>query len=341
MFDFFDLQRFADSSVTAVAPNLRQEAWALSTWESGFHKAFFTKFTGKGATNIIQIKEELRKQAGDTINIPLLMPLSGAGVTGDNILEGNEEALMYRDFKVDIDQIRNGVRIEGKMEEQRTAINMRKDARTALADWLATTVDKKIFAALSDSPTADRIVYGGSATSESSIGASDIFTADLIGKAKRVACENEDTMVKPVKIDGMDVYVLILDQWQTRDLMNDTNWLEAQRFANVRGKDNPIFTGALGMYDGVVVHTCNRILRTATGSGGAKVGHALFLGQQAAVFALGSSPTWEEDTFDYKNKVGFAFGRIMGIKKSQFKFDNVNLTDFGCINILTASPDDN
>ena len=48
----------------------------------------------------------------------------------------------------------------------------------------------------------------------------------------------------------------------------------------------------------------------------------------------------EEDFFDYKSKVGFSFGRIFGIKKSQFKYDGENYTDFGCVNVLTASEDD-
>ena len=91
---------------------------------------------------------------------------------------------------------------------------------------------------------------------------------------------------------------------------------------------------------GNVIHQHNRVPRTSTGSGGTKVGHALFLGAQAAVFAEGEAPRWEEDTFDYGDKCGFSFGRIFGISKTQFKYDGTNLTDFGCINILTASEDD-
>ena len=82
-------------------------------------------------------------------------------------------------------------------------------------------------------------------------------------------------------------------------------------------------------------------MRTETGSGGTKVGHALFLGAQAAVFAVGEPPHWEEKTFDYNAKFGVSFGRIFGIKKTAFKYDGENLTDFGCINVLTASEDDN
>lgn len=91
---FFNLQRFADSAVTEVAPALQMQAWAKSTWTSGLQKSFFNKFTGNSPENIIQIKEELRKGDGDTINIPLLMPLTGAGIAGDDELEGNEEALI-------------------------------------------------------------------------------------------------------------------------------------------------------------------------------------------------------------------------------------------------------
>ena len=294
----------ANTTIT-VAPNLVQEAWAKATWSAGIHKSFFDKFTGTDAGSIIQVKEELKKDKGDSINIPLLMPLTGAGITGDNMLEGNEEALIYRDFSVSIDQLRNAVRLQGKMDEQKTQINMRQDAKTALSDWLATKVDKMIFTALTTDPTANRVVYGGAATSEAAIAAGDKFTVDLIGKAKRMAMEDENTMVKPVRIDGVDTYVMVIDQWQARDLMADTKWIEAQEHANIRGEKNPIFLGA-----------------------------------QAAVMAVGAEPEWKEDTFDYKNQVGFEFGRIFGIAKSQFKYDGTNLTDFGCINVLTSSVDD-
>ncbi len=330
---------FADTTIT-VAPNLVQEAWAKATFAAGVEKTFFNKFMGTAPTSIVQVKEELQKEAGDKMTIPLLMPLSGAGVTGDNILEGNEEQLIYRDFSVTIDQLRNAVRLTGKMDEKKTQINMRQDAKTALAEWLATTIDDKIFTALSTNPTSDRTVYAGSATSESDIAAGDTFSTSIIGKAKRIATAKLTEQVKPVKVNGSDMYVMIVDQWQARDLQNDEKWINAQLHANIRGEKNPIFTGALGMYDGVIIHQNNRVLRTATGNGGGKVGHALFLGAQAAVFAEGAAPFWEEDEFDYKNKVGFAIGRIFGIAKTQFKFDGTNLTDFGCINVLTSSADD-
>lgn len=326
----------ANTTIT-IAPALVQQAWAKDTWKAGVEQTFFDKFTGTGADSIIQIRTELQKGDGDTINIPLLMKLKGAGISGDDTLEGNEEALIYRDFKVTIDQLRNAVRLKGKMDEQKTQIDMRKDAKTSLSYWLANTIDGKIFKVLSTDPTKDRVCFAGGKTAENAITADDKFTADIIGKAKRIAMADKNTMIRPVKVNGRDTYVLVIDQYQARDLMADEKWLNAQQYANVRGDKNPIFSGALGMYDGVVVHQSNDIIREAKGATNTLTSHALFLGAQAAVMAVGNNPTWNEDTFDYDNQVGFAFGRIFGIAKTQFKFDGTNLTDFGCVNVITSS----
>lgn len=342
----FEIQLFAETEISSADPTLVLTAQAKETWRAGLDQAFFKKFTGDSADYIVHMKTELKKEAGDSITIPLLLPLQGAGITGDNQLEGNEEQMIYRSFNAPIDQIRNAVRLKGKMEEKRTQINMRRDARTSLSRWLSNKTDKMTFDALSTNPTQstdpkyNRLIFGGNATAESAIGANDTFKAEIIGRAKRLATTDENTMIKPIQINGIDTYVMIIDPCQARDLMADPVWRDAQQLANVRGEDNPIFSGKLGMYEGVVVHVSPRIWRTETGANGTKVGHALFLGAQAAVFAVGGEPEWFEDTFDYGNQVGFKFGRIFGIAKAQFKYDGVNPVDFGCINVLTASEDD-
>ena len=130
---------------------------------------------------------------------------------------------------------------------------------------------------------------------------------------------------------------MISDPWQARDLRKDEKWLQAQEHAQERGDDNPIFTGSLGTYEGVVIHENEQCVReTST----VKIGHALFLGAQAGVLAAGSEPTWEEDTFDYNNQQGFSIGRILGVAKTQFMFDGTTLSDFGVVNVITSSVDD-
>ena len=48
------------------------------------------------------------------------MPLNGAGVIEDNILEDNEEKMHYRSCDVRLSRIRNAVRLAGRFEEQKT-----------------------------------------------------------------------------------------------------------------------------------------------------------------------------------------------------------------------------
>jgi N4-gp56 family major capsid protein len=237
---------------------------------------------------------------------------------------------------------------------------LREAAKSGLSDWLATYIDCAIFSILTgvllkdikwtpatfpfgtiEAPSPDRLIIAGGKTAENLIQPVDVFSTEMISKAKMKAKADPDNMIRPIIINGKETYVMVIDQYQARDLKHDTAWLEAQQQGNVRGEKNPIFTGALGMWDGVVIHEHNRIPRTETGANDTKVSHALFLGAQAAVFAEGEPAEMVEKTFDYENKYGVSFGRMFGLKKSRFKFDGVNETDFGVINVLTSSVDDN
>ena len=136
----FNLQMFANTTVPAA---LVKKAWAKQLWKEAQKDNFFAKFTGEGPENIIQVKTELKKDKGDKITIPLVMNLTGAGVTGDNQLEGNEEALQFYDCAVEVDQIRHAVRLQGRMEEHKTQINLRAAAKEGLKNWLVEKTSKE------------------------------------------------------------------------------------------------------------------------------------------------------------------------------------------------------
>ena len=341
---------------TTVPSSLVKMAWAKDTWETGVFNAYFNRFIGDNAYSVIQRKTDLKKGEGTSIRIPLVYPLKGAGVWDDNILEGNEEAMRFGSFDVYLHQIRQAVRLEGRYEEQKTQINMRKEAREQLSNWLSTFIDDSIFGILTgvkakyaeqdtgyqfpvEAPT--RVLYAGTGvTAEGSITTTDTFTANLIGQAKRMATANRDTAIRPIRVDGRNTYVMVIDPYQARDLRNDPKWIAAQQHANVRGEKNPIFSGAMGIYDGVVIHEHNSVPRTATGASNIMVGHALFLGAQAAEMAVGEMPLWETKAFDYGNKQGFSIGRFVGLKRSVAKYDGTNNLDYGCINVLTSSIED-
>ena len=322
---------FAD---TEVPMNLVEKAWSKQLWREAEKDNFFAKFTGTGTDAIIQVKNELKKDAGDQITVPLLMRLVGEGVTGDNMLEGNEEALQFYDCQVKVDQIRHAVRLKGRMEEQKTSLNLRTAAKDSLKTWFVEKQEKMIVEALTANPTPEHTVFANGRTSEGAITDADVFTADMISIAARKA-KTLEPKIRRVRVEGKEYYVMLVDNYQARDLKNDTKWLEAQKHANVRGSENPIFTGMLGVYDGVVVHEYENLKRTNTGASSAKVGHALLLGAQAGIKGVAQEATWKEDTFDYGNKVGFATGAIMGVAKSVF-----NNKDFAVVQVITSSIDD-
>lgn len=328
-------------AVTTVPANLVQKCWAKETWNCGVNESFFNKFMGKGSDSIIQIREELKKDAGDQITIPLRMPLAGAGVLGDNVLEGNEEAMQLYDFGVQINQIRNAVKLKGKMEEKKSSLNLRNEAKTALKEWYSMTLDKMFFNSFVASPSTRRVIYAGTATSEVTVKDVDKMTCEVISKAKRMASKQATfgptivPKIRPVMVDGKSMYLMLMSFEQFRDLKSDPVWVDAQKNANVRGMDNPIFSGAEGVYDGVAIYTHELVPVTATGATGANVGHALLLGAQAGVMAVGSEPFWEEELTDYKNSIGFAVGSIIGIAKSKF-----NNEDFATIQIMTGNKAD-
>lgn len=85
---------------------------------------------------IIRVRNELANSAGTAINVPLIGRLKGAGVTGAQVLDGNEEDLENLNDRVSVDWIRNGV-VVPKSTSFRTEMDLLNAARERLVDWSA------------------------------------------------------------------------------------------------------------------------------------------------------------------------------------------------------------
>lgn len=326
--------------------NLRAQLWEKQLIQEVQDDLYFTRrgMLGPGANNIVQVKTELAKQAGDKLTIGLRMKLAGSGVTGDSEIEGHEEEMKVHDFNFLIDQVRNGIRLKGRMDEKRAVYNMRTAAKDVLKTWLLEYIEQDIFYKLcgvatqtfANTPTApssERDLYGGNATSTGDIDATDKLAPVDISKA-RVMAESVTPKVPPLRINGQDRYVLLIHPYQSFDLTRNIEWLQAQRDAGIRGEKNPIFSGAIGMWDGVIVHVHKYINQVSNwGVGGNMEGAtALLLGAQAAVIGYGAPVNWYEKEFDAGNKQAFYCGRIFGCQKTRF-----NTQDFATISIMTAA----
>jgi N4-gp56 family major capsid protein len=228
-----------------------------------------------------------------------------------------------------------------------------------LKDWWAGRIDQAFFNQVAGyTPTTD-VRYTGmnavigpdashvtrmnnKATDELVI-AGDEMTLAMIDKmvegAKLGSTTGTGPVIRPVKVDGEDRYVVVLHTkavTQLRTNINAGQWLDIEKAA-ITGDGsarNPIMTGALGMYNGAVLHESTRLpngVNSTTGLPVVTTRRCVLLGAQAAAIGFGQGQSfknfdWNEELFDYGNQLGVEAGLIHGLKKLRF-----NAADFGVI----------
>lgn len=336
---------------------------------------FNKKMMGYGpeASAPIQMLTDLESDAGEQIVYDLNMQLAMQPVEGDATLEGREEDLKFYTDNVYVDQMRGGVNGGGRMTRKRTLHDIRMISKKRQADWWARVFDELYFMYLSgargvnadfvfpltypgfannlltapDSGHLKSYNAAGAAVAKGSMVAADklvvavidrlVATADMMGGGTTGVPQ-----IQPIKIDGNDHFVLLMNPWQEYDLRTSTTtggWLDIQKAAaSAEGRKSPLFSGALGMYNNVILHSHKACIQfTDYGSGAVSAVRALFLGSQAAVCAFGSPGSglrfdWHEETRDNGNEIVITTNTIFGVKKTTY-----NGLDFGVIAVDSAA----
>jgi len=336
--------------------------WSRKLFHEALKATWASKFMGSDSNSVLQIIDDTSKGPGDRVRNTLRMLLSGGGIEGDGTLEGNEEALTTYTDDVVINQLRHAVRSGGKMSEQRIPFSVREEARLGLQDWWADRIDTAFFNQIcgntnqtdtkytghqaATQPDASHRVFSGNGAVDTAVDASTtasaLFTLSLLDTAVTTA-KLANPQVRPLKINGADKYVCFMHPYQVEQMRTSTDtgqWLDIQKAA-ISGGDvsgNPIFSGALGEYNGVILHESTRVSigSDASGTAASGVRRAVFCGAQASSIAFGrgygaSKMSWVEELFDYRNQLGVSAGMIWGVKKTVF-----NSADFAAITISTA-----
>lgn len=313
-----------------IPANLVPKVWAKKVWHEGVKDSYFDKFTATDGSNVVHKNKDLENVKGDSVVFGLMMNLTGSGVEGNRQkLAGAEDTLNIYDFTVNTKLVRNAVsRYEA--DDQRTQYDMLKEIKIALKQWLSDWLDDRLISRLAYNPSNGEVLYASAAGTQSSITANDKLTTTIISRAKRKAMMHAPK-VQPIKVDGMDKYIMLVHPWAARDLKDDPKWLAAQQNANVRGSKNPIFTGALGEYDGVILYEYERVQTGNIGASSANVCQNLLLGKQAACFAVSRPAKHIEQTDDYGNIAGNGIAFYGAVEKTNF-----NGKDYGVINVMTG-----
>lgn len=344
-------------------------ALTIDQWQDKFHTEFvrdneFEPYMGTGENSPFQVVEDLSKKPGDEITVQLVTRLTNNGVTGDNTLEGNEEALGNYGHKITVDQLRNAVSV-GEMEQQKTNIELLDAARVVLKNWAMDKLRSEIIAALMspnlDGSTAyastaeadkdlwvtaqyaaNRVLFGAAKSNYSAAdhsasllnvdAAADILQPTIVSLAKRLA-KSADRHMRPVRVDGGgEWYVLFANSFAFRDFKAHATTVAVHEYASDRGKTNPLFRDGDLLWDGVIIHEVPE-LSAITGVGDAAIDVAanFLVGAQALGIAWAQKTKAIFDNRDYGNISGRGVKEIRGIDKLTF-----NSVQNGVLSLYTA-----
>lgn len=351
-------------ATTSVPTNARVIKWQRDYYREYIRANRFSKYIGADESAPIQLNEDLTKSIGETINFELVNRLAGnqntatgavsgqvSGVTGYNTLEGNEEALGIRNFRVAVNRTRWAV-VHDRLDEQFSAIDLVESKRATLMDWSKENIRDRIILALHSVSTdgsthqayasanatdrntwltnnSDRFIFGATTANYSGVHATDLQNVDTTNdkftganlKVLKDVAKQANPKIRPIKVNDEEEYYVVFTGTNTfRDLQADLATLNQ---ALVQGgesrRDNPIFTSGDLMYDGMVIREIPEILGLGTvGASSAKVMPAFLLGAQAIAYAVAQRSKMIQNVRDYEASQGAGVELVDAVAKMYF-----------------------
>lgn len=343
----------------------------VEQWERDFHVEYvrdsrFKRYMGKSSNSIIQTNMVLEGAPGTTITFGLVTRLTGSGVTGDNRLMGNEEALSNYSQEVTINQLRNAVAV-GDFEQKKTFIDLLDAARDALKNWAMEKLRDDIIARYMsphvDGTTTygssteaqkdtwlqnnvDRVLFGaaksntagGSGTEDHSSSlanvdsSSDTLSPAMVSLAKRMA-RDADPHIRPVVIkEDEEWFVLFANKWAFRDFKSNAAYQQAARDGWTRGPDNPLFRDGDLVWEGMIIREIVEIpVISGVGASSIDVAPNFVCGAQSMFVCWGRRTRAIQQDDDYGNINGVGVAEIRGVEKATF-----NSTQHGLLTLYTA-----
>lgn len=332
---------------TAAATGLTVQQWDDKFFVEYIQNHPFKAYMGTDENSIFQIKEDLTAKKGKYVTFALLNKLTGDGVTGSQTLEGNEEDLGSRSFRLEVNKRRNAV-VVPEIEEQHSAIGLRDAAKPVLRTWADDKDIDRIYAQLysingvayasaSEAQkdawlvdNQDRVLFGASKSNHSSLDHStslgnidntnDKLTPAALSLMKRIAL-SASPKIRPIRLAGMNkrFFVAFANPRAFRDLKENSTMVQAMRDVTLANQNNKLFEGGDLEWDGIIVHECDGMpILTGVGNGGIDVGGVFLCGAQA--LGLGIAKRWRTITQkrDYDDKEGVAIEAIDGLGKMLF-----------------------
>ena len=348
---------------TTNATGLRVQQWDDKFFMEFMHENPFSRYVGTAENDIVQVKEDLTKKRGDSVTYALANRLTNDPVTGSDTLEGNEEDLTSRSFRVYVNKRRNAVRTD-EMSEIKSAIDLRDAGRSALKDWMMElsrdrfidalgSINGVVYSSATETQkdawlvdNADRVLFGAARSNNSSNDHSssianidntnDKLTPQALSLMKEIATTIASPKIRPTRVENGRWYYQVFAATRCfRDLKTNSTIVQAQREVSLEAENNRLFQGGDILWDGMVVHEVPDIaVLTGVGAGSIDVAPVYLCGAQALAMAVAKRTWTVAKDFDYDDKRGVAINVIDGIEKMIFGSgagDTDDLKDHGMV----------
>lgn len=348
--------------------------WSMRLAREAMKRATLAQYFKDSSSALGMIEPGPSKGPGDRVTITLRMQLTGDGVTENQTMEGNEEALATYTDNVTLTELVNAVRAGVTISQQRVPWSLAKEMNDALADWYAARMDAIGFYHLAGytpanslgtagaqynggntivAPSSGRQLWteAGTSADENLDSTGDELTLAMIDKCVELAQTGGSSGLPPIRpIDGLAGgadYVMFVHPTQVTQLRTSTtslNWADLQKalLQGGAGSGSAFFKGGLGVYNKTLLVESSRVPNGVNSSSGASIStvrRAIFCGAQALGLAFGkgySADEWKvtEKAHDYDRHLGVSALNIFGMKKLRF-----NSNDFGTIVVSSYAAD--
>jgi len=299
------------------------ELWSAKLYVEAQREMFWSTFEGPEGSGMPVIrKDDLTKDAGDVIHIQSLKNLTGSGVTGESTLEGNEEQISMTQTDLSIEWLRHAVAISKRSKKRINFDFVIQAAQPLLSKMIAKTMDDAIF---TEFETATTALWASDATSTATLDASDTLSTTTLDRLKTYL---DDNLAMPLSTgNGQNYYGLVIHPYDAYNLRQDSTWSQAQRDANIRGETNPLFTGAMGVYNGVIIYVNKGVSNSANNS------KCIAFGGESIFRGYGEMPSFVSQLHDYGFEIGVGMEAIYGQQLN----DAVN-TNFAILETYATNP---
>ena len=307
----------------------------------------------------IVVKDEFGKERGQRIRLALRKQLTtnvglsdrdGSG-TGANVLNqytfgiasmiDQEENMNLYAMEVVVELMKHAVGFATpELQDLRTPFKMEQEAASALRDWLAGQYEESILDAHYEGNAAHviksgfasatahpRVIWSNNATAQGDISNDDLLSAADLRKVYESMRINN---INPLKVDGKEMYVLLAHVYSISDLMNDSDIKNTYQNAFSRtaaGSDNPLFSRAEVIFEGIAVHEYNRVRVPGSGTNAASTRRNIVLGADALICGNASEPRLVRRKEDaYEDRYGVGIKQIFGCARADFQHINNNVT---------------